>query len=268
MKSILKYEAYKFDKGSVAKVTDPLTVESPLQININNSPFSVVMQTPGKEKELVAGLLFAEDVIKDFDQVDWEFKHNKNEVIEIVNLKTSENNLADGYKSVRSLLSVSSCGICGKREIEDLTPSQSKLKGKLNISFKEIFQLQKGLKAKQKIFDQTGGLHGVALFGKELNLLCIHEDIGRHNALDKCVGSLVLNKSLNQASFMAFSGRISYEIVSKAFRAKIGLISAVSAPSSLAVDFAKEFGITLVGFTRDDKGTCYSNPQRITDLIE
>jgi FdhD protein len=266
MEGIVGYEAYKFKKGSVTKVTDPLTVESPLQININASPFSVVMQTPGAEKELVTGLLFAEDVIKNFQKVAWEFTKNENGLIDIVDISTAAENLAGGYKSARSLLSVSSCGICGKREIEELMPIAAKLNNQLSISFNDIFKLQQSLKLNQKIFKETGGLHGVALFDKELNLLIVSEDIGRHNALDKCVGSLILAQKNSEAKFMAFSGRISYEIVSKAFRAKIAFITAVSAPSSLAVDFAKEFGLTIVGFTRDNKATCYSNPSRISDL--
>lgn len=249
-------------------MVDPLTVESPLQININNSPFSVVMQTPGSEKELIAGLLFAEDVISDFSKVHWEFSKNKADVIDTVDLTLSIEHLANGYKSTRSLLSVSSCGICGKREIEDLKPKQSGLLNELSISFNDLFYLQSQLKKHQTIFSETGGCHGVALFDKNLNILCCYEDIGRHNALDKCIGDLILNDKLKSAKFMAFSGRISYEIVSKSFRAKISLISAVSAPSSLAIDFGKEFGLTLIGFTRENRATCYSHPQRISDLSQ
>lgn len=267
MDNVFEYEAYKFNQGSVAKVTDPLTVESPLQININDKPFTVVMQTPGDEIDLCIGLLFAENVISDFDKIDINTKRNEQNTIDLLNIETPASNLADGFLSSRSLLSVSSCGICGKRELSDLKPSKNKVKNELSVSFKSLFKMQEEMRQNQAAFNTTGGCHGVALFDSKHNLLVVREDIGRHNALDKSIGALIRQGIISNASILIFSGRISYEIVSKAFRAKIPLISAVSSPSSLAIDFAKEYGMTLVGFTRKDKATCYSNPNRISDII-
>ena len=266
MENVFEYDTYKFDKGSVTKMTDPLTVESPLQININGKPFTVVMQTPGDELDLCYGLLYAENVVSDFKQLKTTQRKNKQGTIDLLELTTPESNLADGFLSSRSLLSVSSCGICGKREITDLKSSQSPLKNKLTFSFKRIFELQEKMRSEQAVFNLTGGCHGVALFDSNSNLLVLREDIGRHNALDKAVGSLIRENKLSNAAILIFSGRISYEIVSKAFRAKIPIISAVSSPSSLAIDFAKEYGMTLIGFTRIYKATCYSSPERISEL--
>ncbi|MCB9222608.1 MAG: formate dehydrogenase accessory sulfurtransferase FdhD [Crocinitomicaceae bacterium] len=266
MNEIFDYEGYKFDKGSVAKVTDPLTVEAPLQITINGESFTVVMQTPGHEKELAVGLLYAENVIRDFNNVSWDFKRSDSKLIEEILIDTPKENLADGYLSSRSLLSVSSCGICGKKEIEDLMPNEQALKQNFQTSFEAIHRMMKKMRSAQKLFDITGGCHGIAAFDKDENLLCLMEDIGRHNALDKVIGHLILIEQLKEAKVITFSGRTSYEMVSKAFRAKIPIIASVSAPSSLAVDFAKEFGLTLLSFVREDKGTCYSNIYRIADL--
>lgn len=266
MKDIQEYDGYKFEKGSVTKVTDPLSVESPLQISINNESFTVVMQTPGDEKSLACGLLYAENVIKDFSKVQWKFECNQFDTIEEVMITTPSDNLGDGFLSSRSLLSVSSCGICGKKEIEDLMPSEKAIHVDYQLEVSRIGQMMKSMRKNQKAFEITGGCHGIAAFDLTGNLLEIKEDIGRHNALDKVVGALLLSDRIKDAKIVTFSGRTSYEMVSKAFRAKIPFVISVSAPSSLAIDFAKEFGLTLIGFTRENKFTCYSHPNRLIEI--
>lgn len=265
MSSKLSYEGFKFEKGSVAKVTDPLAVEQPLQININNKPFTVVMQTPGAEKALTYGLLYAEDVLSATSSFTLDVTSNKNGVVDRVNVITDEGKLGSGYLSVRSLLSVSSCGICGKQTLDAILPqTESRSEdSSTQLKLSAVLGMHKTLFENQTLFIDTGGCHGVAAFDKAGNLLAIHEDIGRHNALDKVVGELLFSKKLGEAKVIAFSGRISYEIVTKAFRAKIPVVVAVSAASSLAVDFAKEYGLTVLAFARNGKATCYSNPQRL-----
>ncbi|MBI3135202.1 MAG: formate dehydrogenase accessory sulfurtransferase FdhD [Bacteroidetes bacterium] len=263
MSSSLKYEGLKFSKGSVAKVADPLAVEQALQININNKSFTVVMQTPGAEKELVYGLLYGEDVLKKDSVFELELQTNKSGFIELVNVHCDEQKLGKGYLSTRSLLSVSSCGICGKQELGDLNSGESSLAAGETFSIAALQKMQQHMFDQQTLFKETGGCHGVAAFDAGGKMLALFEDIGRHNALDKVVGKLLYDKTLDQASVISFSGRVSYEIVSKSFRAKIPVIIAVSATSSLAVDFAKEFGLTLVAFARGDQFTCYANPSRI-----
>ena len=260
---ILKYEGQTFEKGSVTKVTDPLTVEQGLQISVNGKPFTVVMQTPGDEKELAYGLLYAEDVLDKKSTPAFELKTNKHGYIDEVNVTLPDDQLRDGYKSVRSLLSVSSCGICGKQSLEDVNISGTALKSEEKFSTDALFKMQQTMFDNQTVFSQTGGCHGVAAFSKAGEMLALREDIGRHNALDKVVGKLLFDKKLSESKVISFSGRISYEIVSKAFRAGIPIIMAVSAPSSLAIDFAKEFGLTILAFTRNGKTTCYANPSRI-----
>lgn len=268
MSNQLDYEGLKFDKGSVAKVADPLAVEQALQININGKPFTVVMQTPGAEKEITFGLLYSEDVLKADSIFTLVEKKNERGIIEEMNVVIDEKKLGKGYLSMRSLLSVSSCGICGKQELNDLNPDEPSLKDSLaKIKLSNILAMHKKMFDAQKLFIDTGGCHGAAAFDVAGNLLALHEDIGRHNALDKVVGELLFAKKLGDAKVITFSGRISYEIVSKSFRAKIPVIVAVSAASSLAVDFAKEFGLTILSFTRTNKATCYSIPERIDFVV-
>ncbi len=269
MKGISEYEGLKMEKGSITKVVDPLTVENALQIDINGKAFTVVMQTPGDEIELATGLLFGEDVIGANTPLKFEPHENKNGLIERLNVIVPKDQIGDGYLSTRSLLSVSSCGICGKQSLEDLQiqegslkPSDGKLKHKWNLE--QLFKMQSKMVAEQSNFLATGGCHGVAAFNSNGDLLAIKEDIGRHNAMDKVVGSIISSGNLKSAKLITFSGRISYEIVSKAFRAKIPVIMAVSAPSTLAIDFAKEYGITLLSFSRNGKTTCYSNCSKVS----
>lgn len=262
MKASAIYDAYKFEKGSVTKVSDSLTIEAPLQISINGKPFTVVMQTPGAEKELAIGLMYAENVFHQFDQIKLSTKSDKGFVRE-VHIESEDNNLADGYLSIRSLLSVSSCGICGKREIKDINLSGKIQKTTPRFTPAQIIKAHQLFNDQQSLFKRTGGCHGIAVFDEQLNCLASYEDIGRHNALDKAVGHCILNNTLKKADLIAFSGRVSYEIVSKAFRAKTPVISAVSAPSTLAIEMAKDVGIAVVGFTRKEKFTVYSAPERI-----
>jgi len=265
MSSSLKYEGLKFSKGSVMKVADPLAVEQALQININGKSFTVVMQTPGAEKELVFGLLYGEDVLKKDSVFELEIQQNKSGVIELINVVSDAQKLGKGYLSTRSLLSVSSCGICGKQELGDLNSNESSLTSDEKFTRSALQKMQQTMFDQQVLFKETGGCHVVAAFDGNGNMLALFEDIGRHNALDKVVGKLLYDQTLKEAKVITFSGRISYEIVSKSFRAKIPVIVAVSAASSLAVDFAKEFGLTLLSFARGEQFTCYANPGRIVE---
>ncbi len=262
MKGISNYEGILFKEGSITKVVDPLTIEHALQIDINGKAFTVVMQTPGDEIDLATGLLFAEDVINKNTSISFEPHLNKNGLIERLDAIIPKDQIGDGYLSTRSLLSVSSCGICGKQSLDDLQIQEGKLAADSNNhqwKIADLFKMQQHMIENQLNFQETGGCHGVAAFTINGEILGLKEDIGRHNAVDKLVGSLIRSNDLAKAKIITFSGRLSYEIVSKAFRAKIPTIMAVSAPSSLAIDFAKEYGITLLAFSRNGKTTCYSN---------
>ncbi|MDP2540644.1 formate dehydrogenase family accessory protein FdhD [Tenacibaculum discolor] len=267
MKQTQSYQSIKLSTESLEKFDDTLVIEAPLQININKEPYTVVMRTPGNDKELVRGLLYAEDIYKKQDDVKVDIIKQEKDFSTVLNIEVPEKKLGKGYLNKRTLLSVSSCGICGKKELKDLKTNGKALKNGNNTSIKGLVEVVNRISLKmnnkQFLFKTTGGSHACAIFNKNEELLTIKEDIGRHNAVDKCVGDLINQNKLKEACYMLVSGRVSYEIVSKAFLAKIPIIIAVSACSSLAVDFAKEFGIFLIGFSRDSKMTIYSTPHNL-----
>ncbi|WP_088340506.1 formate dehydrogenase accessory sulfurtransferase FdhD [Robiginitalea sediminis] len=259
------YQGKKFDAQGVTPVEDALTVEEALEIRINGKPFSLTMRTPGADRELIRGMLHAEAVINTtgYHPEVRVGKATDKGVVSEVDLKIPEAYLGDGYANTRSLLSVSSCGICGKTELDqqgfDGPPPDAGVSFEAS-RFPELFAQ---MNQRQHDFQQSGGTHAAALFDSGGALLAAREDIGRHNAVDKVVGQLLLEGRLPQARVMTVSGRISYEIVIKAFKAGIPFLAAVSAPSSLAVDYAKELGITLMGFCREGRATCYSHAYRL-----
>lgn len=262
----LSYQGIKITHKQQTTVNDALVVEAALQININNEAYTVVMRTPDNDFELIRGLLYAEDIYKNSINFNFEIIAVENEVPSIINVSIPKENLGKGYLNKRTLLSVSSCGICGKQELKDLKVEGEKLIKNTTFSSGILHKMYAEMKNFQETFKTSGGSHAAAIFNKNQELLTIKEDIGRHNAVDKTVGDLLIKNSLKEANYILVSGRVSYEIVSKAFIAKIPIIVAVSACSSLAVDFAKEFGICLIGFTREEKMTIYSNPDFIKNL--
>ena len=254
------YEGLHIINKKQSITSDELVIEAPLQININSESYTVVMRTPGNDQDLVLGLLYAEDIYKDSLPVPFEIIEEKFNIPSIVNVTIAPNILGNGYLNKRTLLSVSSCGICGKQQLEDIKVSGDKIEQKIYFSPENLLNMFAPLKKEQETFKKTGGSHAAGIYNHQFKLLTSREDIGRHNAVDKCVGSLLQKKLLKSGMYLLVSGRVSYEIVSKAFLAKIPVIVAVSACSSMAVDFAKEFGICLIGFTREDKMTIYANP--------
>jgi len=262
------YQGKKYEGNSATNVVDSLTVEEALQININGEPFTVTMRTPGDDVALVRGLLNSEGVINDQDFTpDVILKNeNKNGIVTIVDLVIPADKLGSGYSNSRSLLSVSSCGICGKKELEELSFIGKVLNEKKSVDISTVKEMFDKMQLVQSAFQQSGGSHAAAAFDFSGKLLCSMEDIGRHNAVDKVVGDLLVSNSLKEAACITVSGRISYEIIIKAFKARIPILCAVSAPSTLAVDFAKELGITLLAFCRENRATCYSHPYRIKNI--
>ena len=254
----LKYEGLQLNNGDSKKVNDTLVIEAALQININSEPYTVVMRTPGDDFELIRGLLYAEDIYKNSKNLNFEIIENRENGFSIINVPIPQNYIGKGYLNKRTLLSVSSCGICGKQKLEDISVTGEKLLPKILFNTKKLKQLFSEMKAKQETFDVSGGSHAAALIDENYKIISLKEDIGRHNAVDKAIGELLIKNSLDKVNCMLVSGRVSYEIISKAFIAKIPVVVAVSACSSLAVDFAKEFGICLIGFSRGHKATIYS----------
>lgn len=258
------YEGKKFEKGLATKIADALTIEEALQININNKPFTVTMRTPGNDNSLVRGLLHTEGIIKNQNyhpELKLIKESNDDDIATVVELSIPKEELDKGYSNSRSLLSVSSCGICGRTELEDVSFEGKTKNNDDKIDITLINFLFEKMNTMQSDFHQSGGTHAAAVFAISGKLLCAMEDIGRHNAVDKVIGKLILLNQLDNAKILTVSGRVSYEIIIKCFKAKVPFLAAVSAPSSLAVDFAKELGITLFAFCRNGRATCYSHPQ-------
>ncbi len=258
------YQGEKFENDLTKKTNDSLTIEEALQININGKPFTVSMRTPGDDISLVRGMLHSEGIIKNPNYLTDIIlkKENEDGIVTIVDLTIPEEELGEGYSNSRSLLSVSSCGICGRTELGELSFLGKTIDDAKKIDITLLHNLFEKMNAVQHNFIQSGGTHAAAAFLINGELICSMEDIGRHNAVDKVIGDLIISKELKNASIMTVSGRVSYEIVIKCFKAGIPFLAAVSAPSTLAVDYAKELGITLFAFCRDKRATCYSNPQR------
>jgi len=257
------YEGLHIINKKQSITTDELVIEAPLQININTESYTVVMRTPGNDQDLVLGLLYAEDIYKKSLSIPYEIIEEKLNIPSIVNVTIAPSVLGKGYLNKRTLLSVSSCGICGKKQLEDIKVTGNTIEQKISFSSENLLNMFAPLQQHQETFKKTGGSHAAGIFNHHFKLLTIREDIGRHNAVDKCVGSLLQKQLLKSGMYLLVSGRVSYEIVSKAFLAKIPVIVAVSACSSMAVDFAKEFGICLIGFTRENKMTVYANPSSL-----
>ena len=259
------YQGLKISSNNLLKIDDSLVIEAPLQININNEPYTVVMRTPNDDFELIRGLLFAEDIYKKEEALVYNIEKKDAQIPSIINVNIKNEDLKKGYLNKRTLLSVSSCGICGKKELKDLKVNGNSLTENTFISSENLHKMHTIMSGFQETFKKSGGSHAAAIFDKNQKILTIKEDIGRHNAVDKSVGELLIKQTFKKANYLLVSGRVSYEIVTKAFIAKIPVIVAVSACSSLAVDFAKEFGICLIGFTRNGKMTIYSNPNYINN---
>lgn len=258
------YEGRKFELDEVNRTDDSLIIEEALQISINNKPFTVTMRTPGDDVSLVRGLLHSEGILMDANYLpDLVLKkENDKGIVTSVDLSIPVKELGYGYANSRSLLSVSSCGICGRTELEDLSVPGETIDDQVKMDFYMIHEIFQKMNASQFAFRQSGGTHAATAFTIQGEMLCSKEDIGRHNAVDKVIGDLILSQKMNQASCLTVSGRVSYEIVIKCFKARIPFLAAISAPSSLAVDYAKELGITLFAFCRENRTTCYSHPQR------
>jgi FdhD protein len=186
---------------------------------------------------------------------------SENKFISEIHLQIPLVELDQSQLNKRSLLSVASCGICGKTELT--LPDGIIRVADTSLDLRHIRQMFDEMAVRQSAFISSGGCHASAAFSAGFEMLSLMEDIGRHNAVDKVIGDLLIRKNLPQARFLLVSGRVSYEIVVKCFTAGIPFLLAVSAPSSLAVDFAKELGISLLGFCRENRATVYSHPERI-----
>ncbi len=265
----------RWTAGAWSESPDAVVMEEPLQLLLDGEPLSVVMRTPGNDIELTLGLLFAEGVIrsgKDVKAVRISAEAGERESAIDVDASIVESNVIDvqlvgqpGRRPERSMLASSACGVCGAVMIEDLRRGLSPLGEGPRVQASVLPGLVDVLRAGQGVFERTGGLHAAGLFSAEGSLLCVREDVGRHNALDKVAGRWLLDGKLPAPdSVLVVSGRAGYEIVQKSIAAGIPVLAAVGAPSSLAVALAREFNQTLVGFLRVERFNVYSAPERLT----
>ncbi len=264
----------RWESGSWSDAPDAVVTEEPLQLWLDGERLSVVMRTPGADLELAFGLLFAEGVItsaKDVREVRISAEAGESEPGLKVEATFVESNQVDVHLSVpprrrpeRSMLASSACGVCGAVMIEDLKAGLSPLADGPQVDPRILTSLVERLRARQGVFERTGGLHAAGLFTPAGELVHGREDVGRHNAVDKVVGRSLLDGRVPLSdSVLLVSGRAGYEIVQKSIAAGIPVLAAVGAPSSLAVALAREFGQTLVGFLRGERFNVYSAPERL-----
>ena len=264
---------HKVSSGTINETKDKVAVEEPLEIQLDYSTASgrmqkniaVTMRTPGNDEELAAGFLFTEGIIKDGQAISEIKRSHADENRLQVILK--ENIIPALGNAARNFYTTSSCGICGKASIDAIgtVSSFNEVKDNIFINPAVLYQLQDKVKEQQEVFEDTGGIHASALFDVDGKCMLLREDVGRHNALDKIIGAALINNELPLNNCMLFlSGRASFELVQKAVMAGIRVIAAVGAPSSLAVEMAKDNGITLIGFLKSTRFNIYSGEQRIT----
>lgn len=258
--NIITVPIRKIDPDSDKAEQDLVAVEEPLQIRLGDRDFAITMRTPGQDRELAAGFLFTEGVINDPKQIRSITTDDRGAV-------TVE--LAPGVEvdfAARNFYVTSSCGVCGKASIDSLKASHcpSPPRGVPQIQSSLIPQLPEKLRQSQPVFSHTGGLHGAGLFNASGELLAVREDVGRHNAVDKLIGAMFLEgKTPLHEDILMLSGRISFELVQKALMAGIPIVAAVGAPSSLAIETALHFGMTLIGFLRGQRYNVYSGHERL-----
>ena len=242
---------------------DVLAVEVGLSISINQIPFTITMQTPGNETALAIGLLYTENIFRSRDFIPKIELLTKDEAgfINALNITIPNHLLLKEFAGTRNIMAASSCGMCGKTSIDESEEKIIYTDSKLNpFIVKNLFEQVSNL---QKSFQLSGGTHAAGAFTIEGELLTIQEDIGRHNAVDKAIGFLIQNNLLDRARCITVSGRISYEIVHKIKMARIPYLASVSAPSSLAVNYASTSGICLMAFCRNEKMTIYANENMV-----
>ena len=264
----------RWTSGRWSEAPDAVVTEEPLQLLLDGSPLAVVMRTPGDDIELAFGLLHAEGIVRssrDVRSVRISAEAGETESTISVSPVLVESNHIDVVlvaaprrRPKRSMLSSSACGVCGTQLIEDLRQDLDVLPPGPLVDPSILPGLVDRLRSGQGVFERTGGLHAAGLFTANGDLVHLREDVGRHNAVDKVVGRLLLDGRLPAAdAVMVVSGRAGYEIVQKSIAAGIGVLAAVGAPSSLAVALAREFNQTLVGFLRGDRFNVYAGEQRL-----
>ncbi len=260
----------RFDGGTSSDTLDCVALEEPLEIRLDATDgitrgtrsLSITMRTPGHDRELAAGFLFTEGLVRqahDLTSITQDSDH-------VVTIHLADHARVAWPTIERHFYATSSCGVCGKASLDALNvPGLTRvMRDGFTMDVRTLPHLSGALRAQQTVFDRTGGLHAAALFNEQGDLVALREDVGRHNAVDKLLGAQFLQGCTPLSERLLFlSGRASFELVQKALAAGIPMIAAVGAPSSLAVELAQQFDLTLVGFVRDDRCNAYSGTWRL-----
>lgn len=245
----------RIDPAGTTIVDDLLAIEEPLEIRVGEKPVSITLRTPGQDFDLAAGFLFSEAILARADDVE-SYRHWGSPNVVRVSLRPGVR--SDLQRLQRHFYSTSSCGVCGKTSIDALRVQTSPIDAPLRVSREIVHSLPALMRAQQTAFDVTGGIHAAGIFSADGELLRVREDVGRHNAVDKVIGSFFREGLPLHERILVVSGRTSFEIVQKAIVARIPVLAAVGAPSSLAVELARDFGLTLLGFVRDERFNVYA----------
>jgi FdhD protein len=273
-----KYKVLKFKSNQFEKVDDLISIEEPLEISIKfkdqdkwvNQILSITMRTPGHDEDLVRGFLFNEQIVQNIGHIE-SIKSFGDKVGQykiqnkiLATLNNSQN--VNITKIKRDFLTNSSCGVCGKSSLDalEIIKKDKTSLTEPKLTKEVILQSPEILRNSQSEFSKTGGIHASGLFASNGKLIAISEDVGRHNALDKLVGNILNNKLLNsKEQFITCSGRLNFELVQKVLMTNIGIMIGVGAPTSLAIDLASKFNMTLIGFVKKDSFNVYTNNQKV-----
>ena len=274
----IKYNITKLKGSKKEETKDYISVEEPLEMSLkfkkgdnwNKENISITMRTPGNDEDLISGFLYNERIIENINEI--EKVEKTGETVGDYNLQNKIEATINNLKNIdigklkRNFLTNSSCGVCGKTSLDSLEiiKKDKIVKSLPKIDHQIIMKSPTTLRENQSEFSKTGGIHASGLFSDKGNVIAIKEDVGRHNALDKLIGYVLEKKLLNPANqFLTCSGRLNFELVQKALMSNIGVLIGVGAPTSLAIDLANKFDMTLVGFVKQDSFNIYSNKERI-----
>jgi len=273
-----KFKVLKYNSGKFENIEDLISIEEPLEISLKfkeknewvSKILSITMRTPGDDEDLVRGFLFNEQLIKNIKDIDAIEKFGdkvgqyniQNKILATLN--NSENINISNVK--RDFMTNSSCGVCGKSSLDalEIIKKNKTNQDKPKISKEIIINSPSVLRENQSEFSKTGGIHASGLFNNNGDLISVKEDVGRHNALDKLIGCALVNEEINPLTqFITCSGRLNFELVQKLLMTDIGIMIGVGAPTSLAIDLANKFDITLIGFVKRDSFNIYTNNKKV-----
>lgn len=248
------------------RTSDEVVIEEPLEIRLNGQSLAITMRTPGQDDALAAGFLLTEGIISAKTEI-WDIQHcaspESPELLNIIEVTIPPGRMPDDIQSGRQRYSNSSCGVCGKASIEAIRRVWPPISDPPHLSSNVLYSLPERLRSEQQTFSHTGGLHASGVFTEGGDLLFLAEDVGRHNAVDKAIGMALMEERDLNNTVMMVSGRAGFEIIQKALAARIPAVCSVSAPSSLAVDLARESGMILIGFLRGQTMNIYSGEEQI-----